>query len=218
MAQLLIEDNFNDVECLVESVGAQKKYKIHGVFAQTEKKNKNGRVYSGAIMEREVNRYRDNYISKKRAVGELNHPDTPSINLDRVSHLITDLVKDGNNYIGTAEIIDTPCGITVQRLLDAGVQLGVSTRGVGSLKPANGYQMVGEDFFLATIDIVADPSAPDAFVSALRESQEWVIEHGVWSEKIRNKYKKMLDEATKEDYDRIKLRAFGSYLSNLQIF
>lgn len=215
MAKLLVEQNFNDVQTLVEAVGHEKKYKIHGIFAQAETKNRNGRVYPRSILEREINKYYSTYISKKRALGELGHPESVSINLDRVSHLITELTKDGDNYIGTAEIIDTPCGKIVKNLLDAGVQLGVSTRGVGSLKESNGYKLVGEDFFLATVDIVADPSAPEAFVTALRESKEWVMENGVWTEQVRDKYKKMIDDANRSNRERVMLEALSDFMLKL---
>lgn len=218
MGKLLTEQNFSNVQNIIESVGTTKKYKIKGIFAQAEKPNKNKRRYPQHILEREIDRYSLNYVKENRAIGEIGHPDSPQINLDRVSHKITSLVKEGNNFFGVAEIIDTRCGNDVKALLDAGVKLGVSTRGVGSLKPTNeGLSIVGEDFFLSTIDIVADPSAPDAFVSAIRESKDWVLIHGNWTEVERDATKKALMEARAKDYESIALHSFSRFLQGLRL-
>ena len=218
MGMLLTEQNFSRVENIVESTSQGKKYKIKGIFAQAEKPNKNKRKYPQHILEREIDRYNLNYVKEGRAIGEIGHPDSPQINLDRVSHKITSLVKEGNNFYGVADIIDTRCGQDVKALLDAGVKLGVSTRGVGSLRPTNeGFSMVGEDFFLSTIDIVADPSAPDAFVSAIRESKDWVLVHGNWTEQERDATKRALNEARAKDYETVALRSFERFLSGLKL-
>ncbi len=155
---------------------------IEGVFLQSDLKNKNGRVYPREIMQREVNRYVEENVKTKRAYGELGHPDGPTVNLDRVSHMITSLREDGSNYIGKAKIMDTPMGKIVKELISEGAQLGVSSRGLGSLKERNGINEVQDDFMLATAaDIVADPSAPDAFVSGIMEGREWVFVNGKWT-------------------------------------
>ena len=217
MSGFLITEEPLDVTCVIEEsadVGLRK-YKISGCFAQAETKNRNGRVYPQAILARECTKYNNNYIVKNRAMGELGHPDTPSINLDRVSHLITKLHQDGNMFMGEATIIDTPSGQIVKKLLDSGVQLGVSTRGVGSLKPENGYQSVGEDIHLATVDIVADPSAPEAFVQGIMEGREWTITNGgSWTEVDYDIAKRQLQEASRNDYEERKLAAFTKFMSN----
>jgi hypothetical protein len=174
-----------DVECLSEDVSGNRKFYIQGIFLQAEVRNRNGRKYPLDIMEREVQRYTNNYIIKKRAFGELGHPDGPSINLDRVSHLIESLIKDGSNFIGKAKILDTPNGKIVQAMLADGAQLGVSSRGVGSLRSSNGVDVVQDDFMLATAaDIVADPSAPAAFVNGIMEGKEWVWNNGLLKESV----------------------------------
>jgi hypothetical protein len=159
---------------LVESKIEGKNTFIEGIFMQSKVKNRNGRVYPEQILDTEANRYVTEYVNKGRAVGELNHPATPSINLDRVSHKITGLIKDGYNWVGKAQVIDTPMGNVVKGLLNAGVMIGVSTRGLGSLRTVNGIQEVQNDFRLSAIDIVSDPSAPDAYVDAINESTSWV--------------------------------------------
>ena len=172
-----------------------KSYYIQGVFLQGNLQNRNGRVYPMAILEKEVDRYNREYISKKRALGELGHPDGPGINLDRVSHLITELYRDGNNFVGKAKILDTPHGKIVKSLIDAQVMLGVSSRGMGTLREAgNGVHEVQDDFYLATAaDIVADPSAPDAFVQGIMEGKEWVWNNGILTERVIDGYKKKID-------------------------
>ena len=178
----LIKEQVENISYLVEeSKNGKKTHYITGVFMQAEKQNRNGRIYPYNVLSREVDRYNREYVNKNRAYGELGHPDNPSINLDRVSHMITSLHPDGSNFIGKAKIVDTPMGNIVKGLLDSGANLGVSTRGVGSLKAHNGYQLVQDDFKLATAaDVVADPSAPDAFVKGIMEGVEWFYDNGNW--------------------------------------
>ena len=171
----LITELNDDVQCIVEEKEGQKKFFITGPFIQTEQQNRNGRIYGRGIMEKEVKRYNEQYVSTNRALGELGHPDGPSINLDRVSHKIVSLTQEGNDFMGKAQILNTPMGEIARNLIESGVQLGVSTRGMGSLKEINGVQVVQDDFYLATAaDIVADPSAPNAFVNGIMEGVEWV--------------------------------------------
>jgi hypothetical protein len=183
---------------------------------QAEKKNRNGRVYPYNVLNKEVSRYNQEYVNKNRAFGELGHPDSPTINLDRVSHMITKLYPDGNNIIGKAKILDTPNGKIVKSLLDGGASLGVSTRGVGSLKPANGYQLVQDDFHLATAaDIVADPSAPDAFVRGLMEDSEWILTAKGWMPVHHDKAKKLIKEASKDEIEDVALKVWQTFLSKI---
>jgi hypothetical protein len=213
----LISEEVLDVKYLVEadSKGIKQHY-IEGVFMQSEVKNRNGRVYPQHILSREVDRYNQNYIQKNRAFGELGHPDSPSINLDRVSHMITKLHADGNNFIGKAKILDTPNGKIVKSLLNGGASLGVSTRGVGSLKESNGVKMVCDDFHLATAaDIVADPSAPDAFVQGIMEGKEWILDGTGWKEIDYDRAKRQLQEASKADIEAVSLRIFENFMSKL---
>lgn len=214
IGKLITEDTM-DVEYLVEGDGVNKSHYIHGIFVQAETLNKNGRKYPKHILEREVARYNNNYILKNRALGELGHPDSPTINLDRVSHMITELKQEGNNFKGKAKILNTPKGQIVQDLLKSGVTLGVSTRGVGSLKPANGFQLVGEDFFLSTIDIVSDPSAPEAFVQGIMEGKNWMLNEGAWSEFDREKAQRMLREASRKDFEEKAIKVFQDFISKL---
>lgn len=211
------EISLDNVEFIVEESGGKKSHYIKGVFMQAEKKNRNGRVYPISLLQREVKRYNDNYITEKRAYGELGHPDNPSINLDRVSHIMTELYQDGNNFIGKAKVLDTPNGRIVKSLLDEGCKLGVSSRGVGTLKPQNGFQVVQDDFYLATAaDIVSDPSAPDAFVQGLMEGKEWVMtETGDWREIDYDNAKKQLMEAKRHDFEEKALAAFENFLSKI---
>jgi hypothetical protein len=178
----LIKEQVEDISYLVEeSKNGKKTHYITGVFMQAEKQNRNGRIYPINVLSKEVDRYNKEYVNKNRAYGELGHPDNPSINLDRVSHMITSLHPDRTNFIGKAKIVDTPMGNIVKGLLDSGANLGVSTRGVGSLRAHNGYQLVQDDFKLATAaDVVADPSAPDAFVKGIMEGVEWFYDNGNW--------------------------------------
>ena len=177
----LIREEIETCKVLVEEKEGKKSMFIEGVFLQGNLKNRNGRFYPTEVLAREVNRYNEDFIAKGRALGELGHPDGPTVNLDRVSHKIVDLHAEGNNFVGKAKLLETPMGVIAKNLLDEGVQLGVSSRGMGSLRDTNeGYKVVGEDFMLATAaDIVADPSAPDAFVNGIMEGVDWVWEAGL---------------------------------------
>ena len=178
--KLIAEFNESNIQCLVEKKeNGEKSYVIEGVFAQAEQKNRNGRIYPKKTMEKAVAKYVEEQVSKNRAVGELNHPEGPTVNLDKVSHLITDLHFEGNDVIGKASILDTPMGKIVKGLLEGGVNLGVSTRGMGSLEQRGGSMYVGDDFVLSTVDIVQDPSAPNAFVNGIMEGVDWVWNNGV---------------------------------------
>tara|TARA_B100000131_G_scaffold33296_1_gene30819 strand:+ start:1271 stop:1930 length:660 start_codon:yes stop_codon:yes gene_type:complete len=189
---------------------------IEGVFLQSDLKNKNGRIYPKEIMQREVQRYVDENVKTKRAYGELGHPEGPTVNLDRVSHMITDLREDGNNWIGKAKIMDTPMGRIVKELISEGAQLGVSSRGLGSLKERNGINEVQDDFMLATAaDIVADPSAPDAFVSGIMEGKEWVFVNGRWTEQDIEEAKSTISRASIADLEEEKLQVFSNFIHKL---
>lgn len=200
MMKLITEykDFGQDIQYITEDVpGRGKKYFISGIFLQANVRNKNNRIYPNEIMEREVIRYTNEYILKRRAFGELGHPEGPSINLDRVSHLIESLTRDGSNWIGKAKILDTPNGKIVKAMIEDGAQLGVSSRGVGSLTNKNGVNHVGDDFMLSTAaDIVADPSAPAAFVNGVMEGKEWVWNNGVLKEEKISKIKNKIQEKT----------------------
>ena len=195
----LISETVEDVNYLIEDDDTGKKnYRIRGPFLQAEIKNRNGRIYPMHILEKEVNRYNKEYIQKNRAFGELGHPDGPTVNLERVSHMITGLHPDGTNFIGEAKVMDTPYGKIVKNLIDEGAKLGVSSRGMGSLVPSRGAQVVKDDFYLATAaDIVADPSAPNAFVEGIMEGKEWVWDNGAVKEMDIENYKKELDRKYK---------------------
>jgi len=191
----LISESIEDIEYITEDdADGKKNYRIRGVFLQAEVKNRNGRIYPMAVLEKEVSRYNKEYVNKNRAFGELGHPDGPTVNLERVSHMITKLHPDGKNFIGEAKILDTPYGKIVKNLINEGAKLGVSSRGMGSLEPRRGAQVVKDDFYLATAaDIVADPSAPNAFVEGIMEGKEWVWQNGVVREMDIAAYKKELD-------------------------
>ena len=195
----LISESIEDVDYLIEDDDAGKKnYKIRGPFLQAEIKNRNGRIYPMHILEKEVGRYNTEYIQKNRAFGELGHPDGPTVNLERVSHMITNLHPDGTNFIGEAKVLDTPYGKIVKNLIDEGAKLGVSSRGMGSLVPQRGAHVVKDDFYLATAaDIVADPSAPNAFVEGIMEGKEWVWDNGAVKEMDIDAYKRELDRKYK---------------------
>ena len=212
----LISEHIEEIEYITEAKeGGGKNYKIRGTFLQADVKNRNGRIYPMAILEQEVGRYNKNFIQKKRAFGELGHPDGPTVNLERVSHMITDLYPDGKNFIGEAKIIDTPYGKIVKNLIDEGAKLGVSSRGMGSLEPKNGAQVVRKDFYLATAaDIVADPSAPNAFVEGIMEGKEWIWDNGIVKEVEIQAYKKALEEKTK-DLGEKQQKLFANFLSKL---
>lgn len=213
----LIREEVQNVQYLVESDGkGGKNHFITGIFMQADKLNRNGRIYPLQTLSKEADRYNREYVQKNRAFGELGHPENPQINLDRVSHMITKLHADGSNFIGKAKILDTPNGKIVKSLLDGGASLGVSTRGVGSLRPHNGYQQVQDDFKLATAaDIVADPSAPDAFVQGIMEGKEWVFENGKWREQDYYHAKKLINEASRNEIESVALKIFENYLSKL---
>ena len=214
----LITEEISDVKFITEGKGSKKKMYIEGVFLQGNLKNRNGRMYPVDTLAKEVSRYNESFVAKGRAVGELGHPDGPTVNLDRVSHKIVDLHQEGNNFVGKAQLLETPMGKIAKSLIGEGVTLGVSSRGIGSLKEdRNGIKVVGEDFMLATAaDIVADPSAPDAFVSGIMEGKEWVWEGGMLREQLAEKTKKSIN--TLVDRNRLeehKLNLFNDFLSNL---
>jgi len=214
----LITEEIEQVEVIVESRNGKKNLYIEGVFLQSEMKNRNGRMYPKQTLMREVNRYNENFVEKGRALGELGHPDGPTVNLDRVSHKIVSLKESGNNFIGKAKILSTPMGKIASNLLGEGVKLGVSSRGVGSLSKTNeGYSVVGEDFTLATAaDIVADPSAPDAFVDGIMEGKDWVWDGGILRERIATKtYKRINTLVDQNKLDEKKLSVFEDFLANL---
>ena len=214
----LITEEISKVEFITEGKGKCKKCFIEGVFLQGDIKNRNGRMYPMETLSREVARYDESFIQKGRALGELGHPDGPTVNLDRVSHKIVSLTQEGNNFRGKAQLLETPMGKIARSLIDEGVCLGVSSRGVGSLREdRNGYKVVGEDFMLATAaDIVADPSAPDAFVQGIMEGKEWIWEGGVLREQLAENTKRrintLVDQRKLEEH---KLNLFNEFLSNL---
>jgi len=212
----LITEQIEAVEFLVEDNGSKKNHFIEGVFLQADIKNRNGRVYAMNVLEKEVGRYTESYISKDRALGELGHPEGPTVNLDRVSHKIVSLQKEGSNFIGKAKILDTPMGKIAKNLIDEGVKLGVSSRGVGSISERNGAAYVRDDFMLATAaDIVADPSAPDAFVEGIMEGKEWVWNNGILTERHIESIKNELDAATWHNLQERKVSAFAKFLKGL---
>ena len=212
----LISEEIQDAEYLVENVNGQKKYKIKGVFLQSDIKNRNGRVYLKQVMMKEVNRYTEQFVNKNRAFGELGHPDGPTVNLERVSHMITKLTQDGANYYGEAKIMNTPYGKIVKGLIDEGAQLGVSSRGLGSLEQRNGANYVKSDFMLATAaDIVADPSAPDAFVQGIMENKEWIWDNGRMIERDIDAWKREIKDASSKKLEEKKLQIFNKFLKNL---
>jgi hypothetical protein len=217
--KLICEVN-EDVNYITEEKddSGKKSYFIEGVFMQGDIKNRNGRVYPASTLATEVARYNKEYVNKKRAYGELGHPQGPTINLERVSHMITELKQDGSNFMGKAKIMtETPYGAIVKSLMDEGAQLGVSSRGMGSLKAGKaGAQEVQKDFYLATAaDIVADPSAPDAFVNGIMESKEWVWENGVIREATIADYETEIKKASKSELESVKLKVFENFLSKL---
>lgn len=214
----LIRETVNDTKLLVEEkLGKGKTYFIEGVFLQSELKNRNGRLYPESVMDKEVGRYLKEYIENNRAYGELGHPDTPTINLDRVSHLIVDLRKEGTNYIGRAKILETPMGQIAKGLLDGGANLGVSSRALGSLKEdKEGVQIVQDDFMLSTAaDIVADPSAPDAFVRGIMEGKEWVYVDGKFVEKHIEETKRIIKNTPSKRLEEQMLQEFKKFLLKL---
>ena len=212
----LIAEEITEVNFLSEEKEGKRSHFIEGVFLQSEIENKNGRKYPFKTLEREVAKYDESYIRKGRALGELGHPDGPSINLDKVSHKIQSLKAEGNNFIGRAKILDTPMGNIAKNLLDEGVRLGVSSRGMGSLRKEGNTNIVQDDFMLATAaDIVADPSAPDAFVDGIMEGKEWVWDNGILKESAVAEIKQEIDQATLINLQERKVSAFSKFLQSL---
>ena len=212
----LITETIENVKILTEERDGKKLLYIEGVFLQSELKNRNGRMYPFDVLNNEVERYNEEYVKSKRALGELGHPDGPTINLDRVSHRITSLRAEGNNFIGKAQILDTPMGQIAKSLLGEGVQLGVSSRGMGSIEKREDTSVVRDDFMLTTAaDIVADPSAPDAFVDGIMEGKEWVWDNGILKESAIAQIKQEIDEATLINLQERKISAFAAFLKSL---
>ena len=210
----LITETTENIEVITEEKGAGKDYKIRGIFLQGDIKNRNGRVYPVSVLSKEVGRYNKEFVEKKRAFGELGHPDGPTVNLERVSHMITSLKPEGRNFIGEAKIMDTPYGKIVKNLIDEGAQLGVSSRGMGTMKQVNGKNVINNDFYLATAaDIVADPSAPDAFVEGIMEGKEWVWDNGVLKSMEVEKYKQVIENTQRRELAEAKARVFKDFLS-----
>ena len=213
----LITETIEKIEVLTEEKNGKKDYKIRGVFMQADIKNRNGRVYPVETLAKEVKRYTTEFIDKKRAFGELGHPHRPTVNLERVSHMITSLKPEGKNFIGEAKVMDTPYGKIVKNLIDEGAQLGVSSRGMGSIDRMNGRNVVGKDFYLATAaDIVADPSAPDAFVEGIMEGKEWVWDNGVLKAKSVEAYKEQIEKTKRSELAQVKAQVFENFLSKLK--
>ena len=212
--KLISEFVENDIQCIVEKKeDGSKKYVIEGVFAQADKKNRNGRIYPKPIMEKAVGKYVSDQVSKKRAVGELNHPEGPTVNLDKVSHLITELKLENNDVVGKAQVLETPMGKIVEGLLEGGVQLGVSTRGMGSLEQKNGAMYVKDDFILSTVDIVQDPSAPDAFVNGIMEGVDWIWNNGVLEPQVIERMETEIKTTPKAFRPEVQIREFKNFLS-----
>ena len=211
----LITETIEDIEVLTEAnTSGGKNYKIRGVFMQADIKNRNGRVYPVDTLAKEVERYTNEFINKKRAFGELGHPDGPTVNLERVSHMITSLKPEGKNFIGEAKVMDTPYGKIVKNLIDEGAQLGVSSRGMGSIQQSQGRNVVGKDFYLATAaDIVADPSAPDAFVEGIMENKEWVWDNGILKSIEVEQYKEEIERTKRNKLAEVKANIFKDFIS-----
>jgi hypothetical protein len=211
----LVEDENVDFLIEEDSVG-EKNYFIKGIFMQAEQKNRNGRIYPKEVLAKEVKKYNKNYVKANRAFGELGHPDGPVVNLERVSHMIKELKEDNNNWIGKAKILDTPYGKIVKNLIDEGAKLGVSSRGMGSLKPKKGTNVVQDDFYLATAaDIVADPSAPDAFVEGIMEGKEFWYENGIWKTSEVEQFKARIQKTKSRNLEEEKLKLFKEFMSKL---
>ena len=212
----LIREEVNDVQYIKEENNGQKEYKIRGIFLQSDMKNKNGRVYPYETLMREVARYNKEFINKNRAFGELGHPDGPTVNLERVSHMVKKLYPEGKNFIGEAKILDTPMGKITKNLMDEGATLGVSSRGMGTLMQKDGINYVKSDYYLATAaDIVADPSAPDAFVEGIMENKEWVWNNGVFKEVELTEWQKEIRRTKRSQLAEKKAQAFKKFLGNL---
>ena len=212
----LITETIEDIQVITEEKGAGKDYKIRGIFLQGDIKNRNGRIYPVDVLSKEVGRYNKEFVEKKRAFGELGHPDGPTVNLERVSHMITSLKPEGRNFIGEAKVMDTPYGKIVKNLIDEGAQLGVSSRGMGSMKQVNGKNVINNDFYLATAaDIVADPSAPDAFVEGIMEGKEWVWENGKIQSLEIEKYREVIEKAKRAELEEAKVAVFQDFMKRL---
>ena len=212
----LITEHTDEIEFLKEEKkDGTKDYSIKGVFMQSEVQNRNGRIYPKKVLMDEAKRYMKEYVKPNRAMGELGHPSGPTVNLERVSHLIKELKFEGNDVVGTAKILDTPYGKIVKNLMDEGTKLGVSTRGMGSLEEKDGVKMVKEDFMLSAVDIVADPSAPDAFVDGIMEGKVWVWENGVINERQISSYQDAVRKASSRELEEVKLEVFEKFMSEL---
>jgi len=212
----LIKEINETVNYITEGTDGKKELFIEGPFLVSEKKNKNGRLYEYNTMKKEVHRYTEEYINKNRAFGELGHPETPTINLDRVSHMIVGLREDGTQWIGKAKILDTPMGQIARSLIEGGAQLGVSSRGMGSLKNVNGVNVVQNDFYLATAaDIVADPSAPGAFVQGIMEGKEWMLVNGIWTEQDHSQAIQQIRRASQKEIEQVSLNIFENFMKKL---
>lgn len=213
----LITELTEDIKYIKENVGnGEKTYFIEGVFMQSGVKNRNGRIYPQGTLLKECKRYINEYVDKGRALGELNHPTGPTVNLDRVSHIVKELHEDGQNIYGKAKVLDTPMGKIVKNLIDEGAQLGVSTRGMGSLKAKNGYQEVQEDFMLAAIDIVADPSAPNAFVNGIMEGREWMFVEGSWQEREAAEARRLIKTSPSRLLNKNIVNVFEEYFRKIK--
>lgn len=211
----LITETVQDINVLTEEKNGQKHYFIEGVFMQAETKNRNGRVYPVSVLEKELGRYNNEYVKQNRAMGELGHPDGPTVNLERVSHIIKDLRLEGNDIYGKAKILDTPYGKIVKNLMDEGAKLGVSSRGMGSLKEEDGVNVVQEDFMLAAVDVVADPSAPNAFVNGIMEGREWIWDGGVLKPVEVENYKKIIEKTSSRNLEEQAMKLFKDFISKL---
>jgi len=210
----LITEVTQELKYLTEETNGKKNVFIEGIFMQADQQNRNGRIYPLSVMEKEVQRYQG-LIEQKRSLGELGHPSNPTINLDKVSHLISELKFDGTNVIGRAKVLETPMGKIARNFIEEGVMLGVASRGLGSLKERNGVMEVQDDFHLATVDIVADPSAPDAFVQGIMENVDWICENGVWKSRQIEEAKKQIKETKSKDLDRVKIELFEKFVHML---
>ena len=212
----LITELTEDIKYIKENVGnGDKHYFIEGVFMQSETKNRNGRMYPSSVMSKEVGRYNTEYVAQNRAMGELGHPEGPTVNLERVSHIIKDLRLEGNDVYGRAKILDTPYGKIVKNLMDEGAKLGVSSRGMGSLKEQDGVNVVQEDFMLASVDVVADPSAPNAFVNGIMEGKEWIWDNGIIKPVQIENYKKIIEKTSSRNLEEQAVRLFTDFIAKL---
>jgi hypothetical protein len=212
----LIAEHIQDVEYIIEDKSGSKNMKIRGIFMQSEQKNRNGRVYPFNVLEKEVKRYNEEFIKQGRAFGELGHPDGPTVNLDRVSHMITRLEPDGKNFIGEAKLLSTPMGEIAKALISDGGKLGVSSRGMGSLESRNGVNYVKDDFYLATAaDIVADPSAPQAFVEGIMEGKEWIWDNGLLKEVAVNEIKEDIEKGARAKQTKYQALAFAKFFKSI---